>query len=113
MLTKAYAVALLSLVVLVTSASAGGKRKGIPTPPAGYVPDQATAIRVAEAVLIPIYGEKKVISERPFTAILNGDVWTVSGNLPKAEPGEIVMGGVASVRLSKRNGCILSVGHGK
>ncbi len=74
----------------------------------GFVPDEATAVRVAEAILIPIYGQTKIESERPFTAKLNGNVWTVTGHLP---PG--VDGGVAEVRIDKRDGRILRVTHAK
>jgi NTF2 fold immunity protein of polymorphic toxin system component len=46
-----------------------------------YVPDSDTAVKVAEAVLAPIYGQAKVESQEPFTAKLKDDVWTVSGTL--------------------------------
>jgi hypothetical protein len=39
-------------------------------PKVGYVPDATTATRIAEAVLIPVYGKKQIESERPFTATL-------------------------------------------
>ena len=72
------------------------------------VPDEATAIQVAEKVLIPIYGRKQIESEQPFTARLDGNVWTVCGYLP---PGWV--GGVAAVRIDKRNGRILRIIHTK
>ena len=97
---------LLNLCSLSSIALATG-RQGF-RPDAGFVPDEATAIRIAEAVLIPIYGEKKVVSERPFSAKLKGHVWHVEGYLP---PG--AFGGVAEVSLDKRDGRILSVIHGK
>ena len=34
-------------------------------PTQGYVPDAATAIRIAVAVWVPIYGERIVDSEKP------------------------------------------------
>ena len=77
------------------------------TPPNGFVPDEKTAIRIAEAVLTPIYGERQIESERPFIATLRGDVWAVTGYLP---PG--TLGGVAEIRISKKSGKILSVTHG-
>jgi hypothetical protein len=43
----------------------------------GYVPDAATAVKIAEAVLVLVYGEQKIVSERPFTATLKGNFWTV------------------------------------
>jgi hypothetical protein len=83
-----------------------GARSGEPKD--GYVPDAATAARIAEAVLLPIYGEATVLSERPFKASLNDDVWTVTGSMKKVHPG-----GVATVRLSKADGRVLFVTHGK
>ncbi|HKF20159.1 MAG TPA: YbbC/YhhH family protein [Candidatus Angelobacter sp.] len=77
-------------------------------PKNGFVPNAETAVKIAEAVLIPIYGEKQILSERPFKASREGEVWTVSGTLP---PGYV--GGVAVVKISKRTGEILSVVHFK
>lgn len=78
------------------------------TPPNGFIPDEKTAIRVAEAVLSPIFGEEKIQKERPFMAVLKDDVWTVTGHLDEG-----LMGGVAEIRIAKRDGSILGVGHGK
>ena len=75
----------------------------------GFVPDEKTAITVAEAILMPIYGEKTIAGERPFHAVLNGKgVWTVRGSLPDGWAG-----GVAIVRLQRQDGRILYVMHGK
>ena len=74
----------------------------------GFVPDSKTAVAVAEAILTPIYGEKQVISERPFAARLDGDVWTVTGHLPEGWDG-----GVAEIELRRSNAAVLSVHHGK
>jgi len=35
-----------------------------------YVRDAATTVKIAEAVLIPVYSEKQIASERPFRATL-------------------------------------------
>lgn len=70
------------------------------------MPDEKTAIRIAEAVLIPIYGEKEIASERPFKATLKDGVWTVTGTLPPN-----FMGGTAIVRLSKADARIILVAH--
>jgi hypothetical protein len=77
-------------------------------PKDGFVPNEKAAVRIAEAVLSPIYGDEKIVSERPFSAKLKGDVWTVTGSLPGG-----MAGGVAEVRISKRTGEILDVTHGK
>jgi len=73
-----------------------------------YVPDAETAIRIAEAVFLPIYGEK-VYKERPFVAELNADgIWTVHGTLPSG-----TVGGTAMAQIRKTDGKILLVTHGK
>jgi hypothetical protein len=48
---------------------------------------------------VPIYGEKTVVSERPFKATLKDGVWTVVGTLPPQ-----YLGGTAVGRLSKADG---------
>ena len=77
-------------------------------PKDGFVPDQETAVKIAEAILTPIYGPKQVQAEKPFVASLKREVWTVTGHLPEGADG-----GVAEVRISKLTGQILSVNHGK
>jgi len=80
------------------------------------VTDSEAAIARAEAVLIPVYGKKQIESERPFTATLKGDVWTVWGTLycPDGKGGRTTdcVGGVAIVKIAKRNGRILHMEHG-
>ena len=78
-------------------------------PPKGFVPDAATTSRIAEAVWIPIYGEKHIAEEKPFKVTLRGNVWTVTGRDLPAD----LAGGVAEADISKRDGRILRVIHGK
>jgi hypothetical protein len=73
----------------------------------GYVPDAETAVKIAEAVWLPIYGER-VLEKRPFKARLNGEIWTVEGSLPKGR-----LGGVPLAEIRKSDGAILRVSHGK
>jgi NTF2 fold immunity protein len=86
-------------------------------PPSGFVPNSSTAVKIAEAVLIPVYGEQQITSERPFGANLKDDVWVVEGTLhcPGAQTVSAVScdGGVATVRISKLDGRILFMWHGK
>jgi hypothetical protein len=77
-------------------------------PKAGFVPDAATAIRVAVAVWTPIYSSATIDGEKPYNAALRGDVWVVSGSLPAGWHG-----GVAEAEISRDSGCILRVSHGK
>jgi len=83
------------------------------SPPAGYVPDAATAIRIAEAIWTPIYGEHQLRSERPFHADLRGAVWYVYGSLPRAKPGWESIGGTAEAEIDRRTGKILRITHGE
>jgi hypothetical protein len=91
-----------------------GSREENVKPAAGYVPDAKTAIRIAEAVLIPIYGEKEVQFERPYHAELHGRTWRVYGSLPKLKPGWAWGGGgVAEAVIDRYTGKVLRVTHGE
>jgi hypothetical protein len=83
----------------------------------GYVPNSATAAKIAEAVLIPVYGQKMIESEEPFTADLKDGVWTVHGTLHcpdrKGETTIGCKGGVAEVQISKADARVLSMIHYK
>jgi hypothetical protein len=77
-------------------------------PKDGFVPDEATAIKIAVAVLEPIYGRDKIDGEKPFKAKLDSGTWTVVGSIDKGH-----VGGVALVKISKRDARVLSVTHGR
>jgi NTF2 fold immunity protein of polymorphic toxin system component len=83
-------------------------------PEAGYVPGSDTAIQIAEAVLAPVYGKSQIES---FGARLRDGVWIVSGTLhcagTKGSPSARCVGGVAIVEISRDDGRILSMIHGK
>jgi hypothetical protein len=100
---QAILIALLLFVTLTSSFSSTGFR-----PKEGFVPDKKTAIAVAEAVLIPIYGKKQIDAEKPLRADLKDGIWTVSGTLPDGWDG-----GVAVVKLSKLDARIIDVIHYK
>ena len=99
--------ALLVALLLVRSIHAQGQTPQGYVPAHGFVPDSATAVRIAIAVWIPIYGESQIMSEQPFIATLKDSVWTVTGSLPHGYN----VGGTAQVRISKRDGRILFLIH--
>ncbi|MGA9303856.1 MAG: YbbC/YhhH family protein [Candidatus Sulfotelmatobacter sp.] len=107
----AFSLALLLAVGALCQENAGY------VPKAGYVPDSKTAVKIAEAVLVPVYGERQIESERPFAAALKGEVWTVTGTLRCADGkgGATTQceGGVAIVAISKGDARVLSMMHGK
>lgn len=108
--------ALVCSLLLMTIA-AGQKQKPAASyvPAAGYVPSEAVALKIAEAVLIPVYGEKQIASERPFHATLKDDVWTVGGTLTcpdgKGGTATVCKGGTAVVKISKLDARILYMIH--
>ena len=77
-------------------------------PKDGMVPNAETAVDIAVAVFKPIYGVEKIESQRPFHAELKGEVWHVYGSLPAGW-----VGGTAEAELSRKDGRIIRVWHGK
>ncbi|MBZ5535620.1 MAG: hypothetical protein LAO31_06660 [Acidobacteriia bacterium] len=70
----------------------------------GFVPDKETAVRIAEAVWIGLYGQKGIELRKPYKAELDKGVWTVTGTcLDEGTPR------VPMARISKWDGAILRV----
>lgn len=95
------------LTMFVSSIVLAENRNHTFMPEHGYVPDAKTAIRIAEAIWLPIYGER-IYTKKPFVAKLQGDVWLIQGSLPVQ-----MIGGVPAAEISKKTGEILRVSHGK
>jgi hypothetical protein len=76
-------------------------------PQNGFVPDAETAMKIAEAVWLPIYG-KDIYKERPYQVIKEGGNWVVSGTLPPN-----VVGGTAVAVIAQQDGRIINVFHTK
>jgi hypothetical protein len=72
----------------------------------GIVADKETAVKIAETIWLPMFGEI-IYNSRPFVATLNDSVWIVKGTL-HAERG-----GTPYVEISKKDCRILKVLHGK
>jgi hypothetical protein len=102
---------LLSAFVLLVFGAAshvlGGDRVSDWAPPDGFVPNEATAIRIAVAVWEPIYGAAEIAAQKPYRARLEKGVWVVEGTLHSE------MGGVAIAEISKSDGRVLRVSHGR
>jgi hypothetical protein len=88
-----------------------------------YVPNEETAIKIAEAVWLPIYGED-IYNKKPYNAELIGDsVWHVYGSI--IEPyyeinnkGDTIAlhftsGGVPHIWLKKSDAQVIKVTHTK
>jgi hypothetical protein len=101
-------------IVLGDSGRSQSPRPAMPcatAPSKGYVPDAATAIAIGQAVLVRVYGEKQMAAEQPLTAVLEYDMWTVVGTLHC--PTAMCFGGTAGVNISKTDGRITCVWHGR
>ena len=68
------------------------------------VPDDLTAMRIAEAVWLPVYGYETVNAQKPFTADLESDVWTVKGSPPANDAA-----GALTALISKTDGRIIEL----
>lgn len=96
----------LGLLFAFLAAVAFGQSSNSRFPKAGAVPDEATAIKIAEAVLLPVYGEDLINKERPLHARYDKGIWTVYGTLPPH-----TLGGTVMVRMRKKDGKILEIFH--
>ena len=72
-------------------------------PTAGCVPNAETAIRIAEAVWSPIFGDEIVKSQRPFHAELMNETWTVRGSRPVPTDRSLI------AQIEKNDGRILKI----
>lgn len=72
-----------------------------------YVPNEETAIKIAEAIWLPIYGVK-IEKFKPYKAELKDNtVWVVEGTLKEGK------GGVPYIEINKKDCKILKVMHEK
>jgi len=78
-------------------------------PKNGFVSDKDTAIAIAYAVAVPVYGKKEIDSEKPLRAELNNGVWTVLGTLNC----ESCAGGTLVMQIEKVSGKIIFLTHTK
>ena len=76
--------------------------------PRNAVPDEETALNIAEAVLVSVYGED-VLSSKPFNVAFDesNQVWIIKGSLPEGTNG-----GVPEIVIKKHDGTILKIDNG-
>ncbi len=73
-------------------------------PDGGYVPNELTAVRIAETVLVAIYGEK-IYNQKPYRInLIKDSIWVVNGSVPAGGYGEN-----AHIEIRKKDGKILKV----
>ena len=92
------------VLLLCFSSVAGSKPK---LPPQGVVPDEQTAVKIAEAVFRPIFGTEEVSKWQPYHAQLDKNgAWTVYGTLPRGSRG-----GTPMLKIKKQDGSVIEVWH--
>jgi len=96
--------ALIAAILLILVAHAATNKSSLPA--RGIIPDEPTAVKVAEAVLPPIFGSEEVTKYSPYHATLKDDVWTVYGTL---KPGS--RGGTPQMRIQKKDGKVIEIWH--
>ena len=75
----------------------------------GQILSPMDAVKVAEIVLFPIYGEKAIKEQRPYeVTLINESVWSVNGTLEDNSEG-----GSFHISIDKKDGRILSIWHEK
>lgn len=72
------------------------------------VPDEQTAIKIAEAIWYPLYGDD-IYNEKPYNVILEDGFWIVTGSLPDST----WYGGVAYIKFKKSDCQVVDVYHTK
>ena len=77
-------------------------------PREGMVPDAPTAVAIAIAVWNPVYGEKEIASERPYSAVLRRGEWTVTRRM-----SDSWVGGAPTAVISKKDGRVIKIYHTK
>ena len=103
-----FLLSLLLFLLFVPILYAAEPQKHNYKPVSRYVSDEETAIKIAVAVWLPIYGKEKIEKEKPYKAMLKGGIWYVNGSLPKGW-----VGGVAEAEIAKDDGRIIRISHGK
>lgn len=81
-------------------------RNPVTTPPEGIIPDEITAVKVAEVVFPRIFGEDEVTKYLPYHAQLKDGVWEVYGTL---KPGS--RGGTPQMTIQKKDGKVIDIWH--
>jgi hypothetical protein len=97
-----------TVVVIACSHLLGQNVPALFERPGGLVADEQTAVKIAEAILFPIYGEKIIRNQRPYRTTLRDGKWTIDGTyLP---PG--FTGGTFHIVILQRDARVIEIGHG-
>jgi len=97
---------LLGIILLFVCQSGAEPYASLPTK--GVIPDEATAVGVAQVIFLPVFGKEQTAKFQPYHAQLKGDVWTVYGTLEQGWRG-----GTPELRIRKSDGKVLEIWHSR
>lgn len=83
-----------------------GRTDKSPLPSQGVIPSEDIAVKIAEAVLPPIFGAEEVAKYSPYHARLKDGVWTVYGTLKSGSRG-----GTPQMTIQKKDGKVIEIWH--
>ncbi len=73
----------------------------------GYVPNSETAIKIAEAIWLPIYGNS-IYENKPFVGeLINDSIWSITGTV------HTDFGGAPYAEIRKSDGKVIKITHYK
>lgn len=105
-MTKFLSLTIVLLMLMLMSGSPISGLEKLPMPAQGVVPDETTAVKIAEVVFPPIFGADVVDKFRPYHAQFKDGVWTVYGTLKLGSRG-----GTPMMRIRKQDAKVLGVWH--
>lgn len=103
---KIISILLVVIILFICSDNLASNSEDNYIPKAGYVPDKETAIKIAEAIWLPIYGNE-IYNYKPFIAELSKDkkIWKVFGTV------HTLHGGSPFAEIRKSDCKVLKVIH--
>ena len=66
------------------------------------IKDEKTLISIAEPILFQLFGEKNILSEKPYEAYLFDDYWIMRGTMKALPPPVLLSNG--ALRITVQNG---------
>ena len=79
----------------------------------GFIPTADIAVKIAECVLLEIYGKESIEKEKPFSVNLVNGIWVIEGHIPNGNDSALTFCGQSYVEIRKSNGEIIKLLHTK
>ena len=96
----------MSAALCLSSGSLAQNVPGIFECNGGVVANKETAIRIAEAILFPVYGESAIRGQQPYQVTLKDGKWIVDGTV---RPG--FAGGSFHIIILQRDARVVKIGY--